>query len=654
MRVLSSGVGCAFGFLPLTFHQTNTMEFALPSVLADQIASYDPVLKKEKAARKKSSTTKRKTSEFPLGNITNLIPHNIVSEISQAVAVNKINKSEVSNRYNTFWESDIDSKGNYTRNVRAILYHYESAWFAAWLPAKEERSKYLYGFAVAFRNLSKASEKAHNLGLNTDSMSVVNLEYEMHDKKEYRVYRHYVTVDNIANDKCNRSLWNIPGICSYNRKKSSELYRNCISPFGESIKNSIPQWEDSFGLWDRVNPKTNNYAAILKHCTGSQARLKEDFYPSVSNLLELFTPVELRSDGATYDSLGYLERNVQFGLAVNLQVYAKLNTPFFRGWLHEQCEEMVSKFNDPNTPERNQIAAPFSRILRINSWMTWILAVWPDTPIDYFQSHMTQLISIAPSRTTHNTSFVKEDVVHLWLNKHMKVSSLFKIIDSMHKEHLAEIENQVRKQGECKRAEIEKRYFDHTFGVIPPFRHGNMLKDTIGMLSRVLDNVIENNLPELAPPKRWRIVEFHDYVQAEAWKLKNENVPMPQDLFPEPVKVQRQEETWTFFQPINTHQLAAWGQAVRNCVGSASSYAEGVKKKQHFIVLCMVNQAPRFTIQLKVNNALMHVTQITDLSNARLSSDQQEVYNEVFKMALDIRAKELAPTKEIENEKVEA
>jgi hypothetical protein len=149
-------------------------------------------------------------------------------------------------------------------------------------------------------------------------------------------------------------------------------------------------------------------------------------------------------------------------------------------------------------------------------------------------------------------------------------------------------------------------------------------------------------LPELEPPKRWRIAEFHDHVQAEAWKISNENVPMKQDLFPTPVKVQHQEKTWTFFQPINTHQLASWGQTVRNCVGSASSYADGVKKKQHFIVLGMLDSVPRFTIQLKVNNGVMHVSQITDLSNARLSSDQQADYSEAFKKALDVRAEEVA------------
>jgi hypothetical protein len=80
-----------------------------------------------------------------------------------------------------------------------------------------------------------------------------------------------------------------------------------------------------------------------------------------------------------------------------------------------------------------------------------------------------------------------------------------------------------------------------------------------------------------------------------------------------------------------------WGKAVRNCVGSASSYAEGVRKKQHFIVLCMIDGQPQFTIQLKVSNGMMSVDQIRGLSNSTLTIEQKDEYTEVFKLALQAR-----------------
>ena len=153
--------------------------------------------------------------------------------------------------------------------------------------------------------------------------------------------------------------------------------------------------------------------------------------------------------------------------------------------------------------------------------------------------------------------------------------------------------------------------------------------DTTTMIDTILSNGIE-----LKAPKRWRLSEFHDYVQAEAWKIRNPNEKLPQDLFPHPVKIDLDDHAWTFIQPIDTHQLAMWGQAVRNCVGAASSYAEGIRKKKHFIVLCMVDGKPQFTIQLRVEMGCMSVDQIRGLSNSILTSDQKEQYTQAFGLAL--------------------
>jgi hypothetical protein len=123
-------------------------------------------------------------------------------------------------------------------------------------------------------------------------------------------------------------------------------------------------------------------------------------------------------------------------------------------------------------------------------------------------------------------------------------------------------------------------------------------------------------------------------VQAEAWKVENTNHKLPQDLFPEPIKLTLDDQAWTFIQPIDTHQLAAWGQAVRNCVGDASSYADGVRKKKHFIVLAMLDNKPTFTIQLEVDMGMMSVKQIVGTCNARLTGDQQDSYTKAFAQAL--------------------
>ena len=164
------------------------------------------------------------------------------------------------------------------------------------------------------------------------------------------------------------------------------------------------------------------------------------------------------------------------------------------------------------------------------------------------------------------------------------------------------------------------------------------LNDSFNMLNRL----IREHGQDFKKPKRWRIAEFHDYVQAESWKLSNANEPLPQDLFPSPIKATLDLNgalnivQMTFFQPRDTHQLAEWGRAVRNCVGSAG-YAERIRKKRNFIVLAMIENQPRYTIQLTLDRGVLHVDQIADVSNARLNEQERSDTEKLFKEALNIR-----------------
>jgi hypothetical protein len=115
-----------------------------------------------------------------------------------------------------------------------------------------------------------------------------------------------------------------------------------------------------------------------------------------------------------------------------------------------------------------------------------------------------------------------------WLVQHMPVASFFtwinKFYETKETERLADTYHHMR------------YYMSNQTGLyIYPFRE---LEDTLSMVSTIL-----KDKGELAPPKRWRITEFHDYAQAEAWKIDNVNQGLPQDLFPAPVKVQYNEQT---------------------------------------------------------------------------------------------------------------
>jgi hypothetical protein len=292
----------------------------------------------------------------------------------------------------------------------------------------------------------------------------------------------------------------------------------------------------------------------------------------------------------------------------NLRV---LNTPFFRKWMQQELNTCIQNYNDSTNRKHRDVRRGFMRVLKLAECVDYVNTIWPDCPVDYFQQYMGQLMKLQLRQ------YRNHEVTIQWLRQHMPVASFFKIVDKYCEE-------------QSKDKPITRASYSDTTGYeVLWFSDWN---DTLSMIARVLGNDTE-----LVPPKRWRLNEFHDYVQAESWKIQNPNEGLPQDLFPEPIKVQHNGKSWSFFQPHDTHQLAMWGRAVRNCVGSASGYAEGVRKKQHFIVLSMLDGQPQFTIQLKVSNGMMSVDQIRGLCNSTLTVEQKEEYTEVFRVALQTR-----------------
>jgi len=163
------------------------------------------------------------------------------------------------------------------------------------------------------------------------------------------------------------------------------------------------------------------------------------------------------------------------------------------------------------------------------------------------------------------------------------------------------------------------------------------LTDTMAMIDQCIQGSVTDNLK----PRRWRLTEWHDHVMKEAWKVKNPNVDLPQKLFPEPIKISYNDTTnYTLLQPRDTHQLSQWGTAVRNCVGT-HGYSKGIQQFKHIIVLCMIDKEPRYTIQLTVDSGVMHVSQIADVCNKRLTDEQRHEIETVFKTALKLRDQQL-------------
>jgi hypothetical protein len=567
------------------------MQFQLPTNLQAELVAYDPQLK-ALARTQKQSTTKK--SKYPLGNPVDLIPNDIISPTALQNAIDSINQTLAAGRYREF--TKVSPKGTITH---AVLYHYEQVWYAAWLPPNGKEDEYIYGYTYAYKD-TDTTRKVIPYALRQAKDDCVS---KPSGRCTFITYTQLVTKQDVIDGKDARN-WNIPSMHAYAQK--SQRMHEPIKRFETQIEISLPQWQDSRNIFERM--KTTCIADVLTRDYDMKywkTINKAKWLPSVDVIFSFI------NDQDVHSSFNLFSEDL-YGYKSILHI---LDTPYFRKWIQNKCNESIELFNNPDTDTKISISQPWNSIFHLCKQIKTVHNIWGDAcPLDYYQTNLNVLLSVS-----YNSGYSSTHT-YPWLIKHMPVASFFALINKFY---------------ETKKDNIQNYYFTNRLGLyVYPFRE---LEDTLSMVETVL-----KDKGELAPPKRWRITEFHDYVQAEAWKITNVNQGLPQDLFPAPVKVQHNDQQWTFIQPIDTHQLAAWGQAVRNCVGNATGYAEGVRKKQHFIVLCMINNQPQFTVQLKVSMGMMTVDQIAGVSNARLTEEQRESYTKVFGQALHQREEVLA------------
>jgi hypothetical protein len=574
------------------------MQFQLPTNLQTKLIAYDPQLK-ALARTQTQSTTKK--SKYPLGNPVDLIPNDIITAARLQDAIDAINKEQAPGRYREF--TKVTAEGTITH---AVLYHYESVWYAAWLPPKNKEADYIYGYTYAYKD-TDTTRKVLPIDLRHATDNCVS---KLSGRCTFVTYTQQVTKQDVIDGRDTRN-WNIPNVFAY-AKKSMRLHEP-IKRFEAQVQKSIPQWEDSRTIFERI--KTTCIADLLtrKHNTDYWiTRNKSEWLPSLDVVFNFIKD----------DDISPAYNIIDNGCSGYKTILYILDTPFFRKWIQNKCNESIETFNSPSNNAKINILQPWNMIFHLCKQIKAVHTIWGDTcPLDYYQTNLNALLGVG-----FDTTYRTKDSFP-WLVEHMPVASFFTWINKFHETK------------ELERLNSSTNYPRYSMQIslgihLDSFRD---LDDTLSMLTTVIQDK-----GELAPPKRWRITEFHDYVQAEAWKISNTNEKLPQDLFPTPIKVQHNEQQWTFIQPIDTHQLAAWGQAVRNCVGNATNYAEGVRKKQHFIVLCMIDNKPQFTVQLKVSMGMMTVDQIAGISNARLTEEQRESYTKVFGQALQQREEVLA------------
>lgn len=568
------------------------MHFALPSNLQQELLAYDPKLKalaKDKQSRKTS-----KKAKYPLGNIPHLIPDNVVRSSYQQDAIDRINASGASERYHRFTRV-VDVATPQARTITvAILYHFEQCWYAAWLPAKGE--DYIYGYAYAFKNTAAAAKVVPRHIWNTKDRCT---EHASARGVQTFTYSRTITKQDIIDGNDTRN-WLAIGIASYYQK--SRDINNAINLFEVSLNNTIPTWNDSRSMFDRI--KCNNlldaleFPSVLTNCIEDRSTFKL----TVDNMADLAKAWTAKNN---YTAGIYLTIN---------DIQHIITTPSIKKRLQVMLDRSVEQYNNVDNELRKAIKYGYKEFEHTTNSIYFINRIWPDCPLDHYRTYLDELRTVNLNHLRHN------DLLIAWLREHMPVTSFF----NMMSKHVEQAKQDNRRLS---------TYSDHDYVIHCWYE----MNDTFSMMIRILDEG-----KTIDPPKRWRMPDFHDYVQAEAWKITNKKEMLHQDLFPDPVHVEMNGHKWTFLQPIDTHQLAQWGQAVRNCVGSASQYAENIKKRKHFIVLCMIDGKPTFTIQLDVLMGVMNVIQIAGVANRRLDDEQREEYTLAFKQALQSRENELS------------
>ena len=609
------------------------MQFQLPEQLQLEVMKYDATRKK--LAKETTKTVTRK-AKYPKGNVASLgmIPEDVVAPKDLADAINRINQADASQAFHRFTRIDSSSTKVITH---AVIYHTKQFWVAAWRPRSKDAG-YYYGISVAFRDSATARKQFYGKMFqcsNTSNDALVESISDMELKTIGRTdwcFRSVRITQQLINKGYTRPYYlDVDGNHSVEAyKERTRLIRSNVKEFHKDLMETIPSWLGTRSYandWVRTTPEGNSIYFCLSQLYNSSFN---------SKLLSQFEHTPDWYINTFKNSVDYKYINKQL---------------FESKWMRKKaalvCTQTSAAFNsaDPKSADVKQIYKYVGEFCQFLSTTNELMKLFPDANLDLVISRYDLLVE-TDFRMFASTLGEPELGVKLWLEENLSVESFLNMLAKFH---------------ERKVTEVSTRRPSHFTYVIndrtqrPSFFWRDW-DDTVSMLRQVLS--YNKNLPADAKqlntmPKRWRLPEWHDMLMAETWKIRNPNQDLPQKLFPQPIKipfndVARADQAGTkpgpgsycFFQPIDTHQLAQWGQAVRNCVGSAN-YADGVRKFKHLIVLTMMENKPRYTIQLRVDNGIMHVSQIADVANGRLSDEERAEVEDAFQLALREREAQL-------------
>ena len=608
------------------------MQFQLPEQLQLEVIKYDATRKKLANEQAKAERQARKKATFPRGNVAplGLIPEEIVSLEEQAEAIKEINAASSENAYHLF--SVIDPSDNEAKHT-AIIYFTKQLWVSFWLPPAAEKD-YWYGMSIAHRNTKTARKQMTNRYwpnkkvLGESMYDIEGLKSTKIGKTEWLHKTVFMTQD-LINDGYTEEYWldvtNNHQLYSY--KGSTHNITLATKRVAQVLTSRVPTWSHDRGwrggMWARTIPEYNTIGYCFRSMRWSM--LTDEAMQSFNNSIDWWLPMF----NSRAKSQALLSNN-----GVPTAQLKLTESPWFRKKLTAQIQLTQAAYDTEianQTANRKEITRHMGEFYLFFEQVGDLCRLYPDANLDLLISRYDLLIET-------NMHFNHEKhVAHLWVADNLPITSYLNMLERFHAKIVEERSgHQIYSydiSDDSERVRYYYRDFDDCF---------DMLKQCLLYNNKMRDQ------PEFKPlkvtPKRWRLTEWHDQLMSETWKISNPNTSLPQKLFPEPIKWEQCDDgtdnRYSFFQPLDTHMLSSWGQAVRNCVGS-HGYADRIKKYQRMIVLTMIDGKPRYTIELSVDNGVMHVNQIADVGNGRLSDMERDHVEDALRQAITIREQQL-------------
>ena len=585
------------------------MHFNLPDQLALEVASYDKTRKKLAASMAAEDRQTKKKNTCPNGRPSNMIPSDIVNDRNWNQIVEAINVKPAAEKV------QLISKPVFGEEPQpiAIVYYYKQLWVAAWLPRRKDDG-YLYGITVAYKDTAasrKYCTEKFFVNERTLGKSMFDQSFEVETNgmprvKEGRVYWNrktvFITKDDI-NDGYYGNYW-----------KNVEPTNHHIAGYGQTytISNHIAKWERQLIKGIPTFSGTTDRNVFQRLCDGETdfERIMTEYWCRPKWMTH--------NDTYVHDVDAIIKSISTFCRAQASYMSDVYSAPWFRKMVLEAMHKTRALHDEMSAQlvyHKDELKRPYAVLWQFIDSMQEIKSIYTDMDLNLLHSRYDWLcMTELPGYHSANTGYD-------WIRENLPVQSFLNMLEQHYKH---EVETK------------EYRNTDAATGNKHVYFY--LWRDTYEMLCGCIRGEQTDNLK----PKRWRLGDWHDHLMAETWKIQNPNIALPQKLFPEPIKVVTGDESnMTFFQPIDTHQLAAWGRAVRNCVGGGHGYAEGIKRMKHLIILCMIDNKPRYTVQLSVDNGVMTVNQIADVGNKRLTDVERSNVEDAFKVALQQRESQL-------------